>query len=74
MLGLLNEFYQERKVTFEAQLSFQPIGAFGGFRIQSAGATTMSILPPEEQREKRKEYKKEIDEFAKFLRDKFFAE
>lgn len=74
MMGVLEEFYKDRETPFDARLSFSNIGIYGGFRIQSTGAEVMPLLSPEEQKEKRKIYRKEMDDFAKFLKAKFLRE
>ena len=73
MLGLLEEFYQNRTAHMDTRIVFNRIGAFGGFRIQSMGAETMELLTPERQAEKTEAYKKEIEDFASFLKNKFFG-
>ena len=68
MTGMLGEFYKERKTSSDAKLSFSNIGIYGGFRIQSAGAEKMPLFSGKEQKEKLKLYRKEMDDFAKFLK------
>ncbi len=73
MMGFLSEFYQGRETPSDARLTFHGIGAFGGFRVQSSGAEMMTLLSPEEQKKKLELYRKEMDDFAKFLKDKHFS-
>lgn len=73
MMDFFSEFYQERKTPFDARLSFDSIGAFGGFRVQSFGAETMELLSPEEQKQKLEIYRKEINDFSEFLKNKFLS-
>ena len=73
MMGFLEEFYKERKTPFDARLTFRGIGAYGGFRVQSFGAEMYPILTLEEQKQKLKLYRKEMDDFAIFLKDKYFS-
>lgn len=73
MMGFLEEFYQERKTPFDARLTFDKIGAFGGFRVQSFGAEMMALLTPEERKQKLELYRKEMNDFTKFLKDKYFS-
>jgi len=68
----VKEFYEERQVPFDEELSFEDIGIFGGFRVQSTGSAEMKNLSFEEQKEKLKKYKKEMDAFTEFLKEKFF--
>lgn len=72
MTNLLAEFYQERDTPFDARLNFKNIGAFGGFRVQSFGADMCPVLTPEQQKHKLELYRKETDDFTKFLKNKFF--
>lgn len=74
MMNLLEEFYQNRETPFDARLVFDRIGAFGGFRVQSFGAAIMELLPPEEQLKKFELYRKEMNDFAEFLKRKYFSE
>ncbi|OIO32937.1 MAG: hypothetical protein COZ49_03520 [Candidatus Yonathbacteria bacterium CG_4_10_14_3_um_filter_47_65] len=66
MMSILAEFYQGRETPFDARLVFDPIGAFGGFRVQSFGAEMMKLLPVTEQHKKRELYRREINDFAFF--------
>ncbi len=71
MMNLLAEFYNNRSVALDARLVFDGIGAFGGFNIQSMGAETIELLSKEEQAEKYKLYKQEMDDFTSFLKSRF---
>jgi hypothetical protein len=73
MMSFFSEFYQGREIPFDARLTFDRIGAFGGFRVQSFGAETMELLPPEEQLQKLELYRKEMSDFTEFLKDKHFS-
>lgn len=72
MMELLAEFYQSRNAPFDARLIFDCIGAFGGFRVQSFGAEMMKLLSDKERQEKLELYRKEMNDFAEFLKDKYF--
>lgn len=72
MMGFFEEFYKERETPFDARLAFDRVGAFGGFRVQSFGAEMTTILSPEERKQKLELYRKEMDDFTKFLKDKYF--
>lgn len=74
MMDFLEEFYKSRETQFDARLTFENIGIFGGFRVKSFGAELIKILPDNEQKEKYILYKKEMDEFTEFLKKKFFEE
>lgn len=69
----MEEFYCDRQAPLDARLNFNRIGAYGAFRIQSFGADLMDLLPKDEQEQKLKIYKKELDDFTKFLKEKYFA-
>ncbi len=71
MMEYFLEFYQGRETPFDARLSFDRIGRFGGFRVQSFGAEITKILPTEEQKIKLDLYRKEMDDFVNFLKDKY---
>lgn len=71
MIKMLDEFYQIKEIVPDAKLSFEPIGIYGGFRIRSTGAEAMKSLSPKEQKRKQELYRKEMNDFAKFLRDKY---
>lgn len=73
MMGLLEEFYQGRETPFDARLTFKGVGAFGGFRVQSFGAEITAILSPEEKKQKLVLYQKEMKDFTKFLKSKYFS-
>ena len=73
MMDYFAEFYQGRETPFDARLTFDRIGAFGGFRVQSFGAEMMKLLPSEEQVQKLELYRKEMDDFTKFLKDRHFS-
>mgnify|MGYP001572842599 CR=1 FL=1 len=74
MLDLLSEFYQNRDTPLDARIVFDPSGALGGFRIQSMGANTMELLSPEERSRTHQLYKKEMEDFTDFLKERFFKE
>ncbi|MEK7586606.1 MAG: hypothetical protein AAB453_01925 [Patescibacteria group bacterium] len=73
MMSFLEEFYKERTTPFDARLTFEGIGAYGGFRVQSFGAEILAILTTEEQKLKLELYRNELDDFTEFLKDKYFA-
>lgn len=73
MIGYLDEFYQGRETPFDARLTFRGIGVYGGFRIQSFGSETMTLLTQEEQIKKLELYRKEMDDFTNFLKDKYLS-
>ena len=73
MMGFLAEFYQGRETPFDARLAFDRVGAFGGFRVQSFGAEMTAILTPEERKQKLELYRREMEDFANFLKSKHFS-
>lgn len=72
MMDLLAEFYQGRETPFDARLVFENSGGWGGFRVQSFGAKMMILLSTAEQKQKLELYQKEMNDFTKFLKDKYF--
>ncbi len=70
MMGYLSEFYKDRQTPFDARLTFDRIGAFDGFRVQSFGARMMRLLAPEEQVRKHQLYRKEMNDFTNFLKSR----
>jgi hypothetical protein len=73
VVGLLDEYYLGREVSSDVKLDIERLGLFGGFRVQSTGADTISSLPPDEQINKLISYRKEMDDFAQFLKDRYFS-
>lgn len=73
MMDYLAEFYKDRETLFDARLTFKNVGAFGGFRVQSFGSEMMELLSSKEQKSKLELYRKEMDNFAQFLKDKHFS-
>ena len=71
MMEYFSEFYQGREVPIDARLVFDAIGIFGGFRVQSFGAETIELLASEDQKSKLGLYRKEIDDFVSFLKEKY---
>lgn len=73
MMDFLEEFYKERETPFDARLTFDAVGKYGGFRVQSFGAEMYPMLTPEERKQKLAFYRKEMEDFTKFLKDKHFS-
>ncbi len=72
MTKFLAEFNEGRVKTFQRRLIIDPIGAFGGFRVQSFGAEKIRLLPQDEQLKILEIYRKEMVDFTNFLRHAFF--
>ncbi|KKP33008.1 MAG: hypothetical protein A2312_04535 [Candidatus Staskawiczbacteria bacterium RIFOXYB2_FULL_32_9] len=72
--NLLKEFYKDKQVTDDANLIFEDIGIFGRFRIRSLGGENMQSLNSERQKQLQKIYRKEMNDFAKFLKQKFMLD
>jgi hypothetical protein len=68
-INLLNLFYRERKVPFDAMLGLARVGY--GFRIQSNGAEIIGTYERREQAKKFEHYKKEMEDFTKFLKENY---
>ena len=73
MMGDLDEFYKDRHPPIDMRLIFRQIGMFGGFRLQSMGAEVMVLLTLEEQKEKLRIYRQEMNDFAEFLKEKYLV-
>lgn len=76
---LLEEFYEGRKVETDIELKAETI--VGGFRVHNGGEDYNDLIEnPEKVSEERKQertkkltmYKKEMDDFTRFLKNKFF--
>lgn len=67
--SLLDEFYRNQKVPDDVKLTASPIAY--GFRVQSSGLESLKDPGDENQREKAKRYKEEMERFTAFLRNKF---
>ena len=75
MMDLIGEFYNGREVPIDVRLTFDYIGKFGGFSVQSFGSNLVEFrTTPEQQKEKITIYRKEMDDFTHFLKNKFFEE
>jgi hypothetical protein len=72
LIKLLSKFYQKRRVPFDVQLTIQPRGVYGKFRLTNVGADIQEILPPAERKKKLKRCQKEMQEFTRFLCKKHF--
>lgn len=72
MMELFSEFYQDRNSPFDARLTFEAGGALGRFRVQSFGSRTTALLSHEDQKSKLELYRKEMNDFSRFLKNKFF--
>jgi len=68
----LEEFYQRKEIPYDTILILEPIGAYGAFRLQSAGAHGTENLPPEEKECILKLYQEEMKKFIEFLKIKYF--
>jgi hypothetical protein len=68
MKNLLRLFYRERKVPFDQRLHLRPKGIYGAFRLENQGA---KILEKEKKKEKLDQYRREMIEFARFLKEIF---
>ncbi|MFP4022750.1 MAG: hypothetical protein ACLFNR_03325 [Candidatus Paceibacterota bacterium] len=71
LMTYLEEFYKDRETPIDARLVFRNIGKYGEFRVQSFGTDLMEILSPEERKQKRELYLKEMNDLKDFLKEKF---
>lgn len=74
MIDYLAEFYQGRETPFDARLIFSDVSNLGTFRVKSFGGSTVELLTPEQQAIKLELYRKEMDNFAQFLKKKFIEQ
>ncbi len=74
MIELLDEFYEERKVSPGVRICLTDKGIYGGFRLQSSGSEKLETLSDEKRKKKREVYKQEMEDFTDFLREKYFSE
>ncbi len=80
MEELLSDFYRERETSDETRLGFKHHRPYGNFRLQSSGAETFESeikkgnVPFEEQQQKLDVFRKEMNDLAEFLKQKYFAE
>ena len=72
ILELLQEFYEGRATAFDARLIAEERGTVEGFRVQALGAHVTAILTFEEKKQKLELYRKEMEDFTAFLKDKYF--
>ena len=68
--NLLGMFYQNREVPIEQRLCLSDIGIYHAFRIQSQGAEKLDNLTKEEQKNKLRRYRQEMQDFTQFLKEK----
>lgn len=69
--NLLEEFYKNRKSSFEVRLILEELGGgLGGYRLQPQGNLFVSLKSPAERDIWLHESQKEMNDFAEFLYDK----
>lgn len=73
IMSLMEEFYTGRQTSFDARLALSGRGV-SGFRLQSMGAEIMAILSEAERQEKFTLYRREMDDFTAFLRQKYLSQ
>ncbi len=71
MLEFLAEFYEDRQTSFDARLVFEFTRK--SFRVQSIGGRTLPLFSTEEQEKKIRLFRKEMNDFARFLKQKYFS-
>lgn len=69
VMGLLSDFYKERQVPYNQQLTIQP--RWRGGRLESNGSAIQEILPQEEREMNLNAYREEMKAFTDFLKDKY---
>lgn len=68
-MEVLAEFYQERRVPYDATIIVANI--ING-RIQCMGTEIAELLPPKQKAVKLKQYQEEMAAFTQFLKDRYF--
>ena len=71
MTASLEEFYQDRAIDEDTQLTMVDQGVYDAFRLQSAGGAEMDSLPKETQAQNQEKYRNEMQDFSSFLKKKF---
>lgn len=78
---IVSDFYAGKAVAEDAKLMFEDIGGWGGFRIicgteedYDKDFDSMSEKDKEELGRRLETYRKELNTFSDFLKDKFFSE
>lgn len=72
MMSLLGEFYADYLPPHDQILMVDVYPH--GFRVQNIGIELQQIADPETKQRKLQAYKEEMDDFAEFLKSKFFSE
>ncbi len=73
LVKYLDEFYRGRDILPDAKLVLD-CNMYQAWRLQSAGAEMMRSLTAEQRMQKYDLYRKEMQDFARFLKEKYFAE
>lgn len=71
LMPYLDEFYKNRDVPYDKKLIIQSL-ARGWSRIESQGVGLQKIETDENKKKNLAEFQKEMQEFTKFLKDKYF--
>ena len=73
LMQLLDEFYEERKVSYDVRLLIEKFGIYGNSWLKNAGEIFQQIRPKERKEKKLKRYQREMNDFTEFLKEKYFA-
>ena len=71
VMGYLEAFYRDRKISLDRQLVLQWAGQ-AGIRMESQGAELQKIADEETKKQKLLEYQEEMRAFTEFLKNLFF--
>jgi hypothetical protein len=71
MLSLLDDFYRDRSVEFDAMLTIQDLRDQGAFRLHCVGGPSLRALSRADRDRRRRVYRSEFDAFAQFLRARY---
>lgn len=70
LINLLTNFYREKKATSDIRLGVSERVGYG-FKVQSEGVQALEGLNKKDQKKRVREYRKEMKEFTKFLKENY---
>ena len=73
LMQLLDEFYEERKVSLDVRLALNQFGIYGNSWLKSSGEIFQQIRPKERKEKKLRRYQREMKDFTEFLKKKYFT-
>ena len=73
LMQFLDEFYEERKVSYDVRLLIEKFGIYGNSWLKNAGEIFQQIRPKERKEKNLKRYQREIKDFTEFIKKKYFT-